>query len=60
MAKLVEFVEVNSKWVVFVNPDLVRVIRPDPDQGTQIIFDHDHSITVQQQAEFVAKTLAGK
>jgi hypothetical protein len=57
MARMVRFVEMSSQAIVFVNPDLVRVVMPNPDKGTDIIFDNGHMTTVVEQAEQVVQLL---
>jgi len=57
MARMVRFVETASQFVVFVNPDLVRLVMPNPQKGTDIIFDNGHMTTVVEQVEQVVKLL---
>jgi hypothetical protein len=57
MARMVRFVETVSQLVVFVNPDLVRVVMPNPHKGTDIIFDNGHMTTVVERVEQVITLL---
>ena len=59
MAKMCRFVDSTHQTVVLVNPVLVRLMQPSQVQGTEIVFDHYHTITVVQQIEEVAKAIEG-
>ena len=51
MSKLVRFVDVLEEGVVFVNPELVRAVRPGRAGGTLIQFDQEHHVLVNAELE---------
>jgi outer membrane lipoprotein-sorting protein len=57
MAGMVRFMETAKQTIVFVNPDLVRVVTANPDEGIDIIFGDGHRVTVVGEAEKVATRL---
>lgn len=57
MAKLVRFVDSETEQILFINPALVRVVRPGTDGGTVVEFDAQHSILIDGQAEAAVKAL---
>ena len=57
MATMCQFVQIASQTIIFVNPDVVRVVMTNPSGGTDIIFDQGHYITVVEQAEIVVRRL---
>jgi hypothetical protein len=59
MAKMVRFVETVKGTTIFVNPDLVSIVTPNRDEGTDIIFDNGHVVTVVERAEQVVTRLDG-
>jgi uncharacterized protein YlzI (FlbEa/FlbD family) len=57
MAKMVRFVETLNGTTIFVNPALVSIVMPSRDQGTDIIFDQGHVVTVVEKTEQVVNRL---
>ncbi len=57
MPKMCQFVDAVTRIVVYVNPATVRLVSPNPTNGTDIIFGDGHAITVAEQAENVVKNL---
>jgi hypothetical protein len=57
MARFVQLVDAQTKWIVHVNPDLVRTILPDASAGTVVRFDSADIIIVTESPEAVARKL---
>ena len=59
MARFVQLVDAHTKWIVQVNPNLVRTILPDPSGGTVVRFDSSDIIIVTESPEAVVRKLNG-
>jgi hypothetical protein len=57
MARFVQLVDAHTKWIVQVNPNLVRTILPDPSGGTVVRFDSADIIVVTDSPEAVVRKL---
>ena len=60
MMKLRQFTEIETDIVAWINPLLVRIVKPLPDGGTAIVFDKDHKLNVSQELDEVLKALKSK
>ena len=58
MQRLCPFGEVTTQKIVYINPALVRAVRPSS-SDSEIVFDENHSIFVHDPAEQVVKALDG-
>lgn len=56
VAKMCKFTDIGSKSAIYVNSALVRLAKPGP-RGTDIVFDHEQSVTVAERIDIVAKSL---
>jgi hypothetical protein len=60
MPKMVKFTEKGSNSIVFVNPSLVHlVIEALGSEGSDIVFDGSHKVTVIEKPDDVARKLNG-
>ena len=59
MTNMCQFSQLSGKKALFVNADLVRIVKEHSSAGTDIIFDDRQAITVTEMPEEVAKRLEG-
>lgn len=58
MPRFCKFIDPSTDGPVFVNPALVRYVRPDVSDGTtRIVFDADQGVAVQEDFQSVVKAL---
>jgi hypothetical protein len=57
MARLIRFIDAAENKVVFINPTHIRLVKPGPAGGSEILLDNKIFIVVAETPDAVVKSL---